>query len=474
MLSTRKRSRQGLALITTLTLSVGFGVVGGAAAYATEEAPESEVILVDETTNPDPIEQEDPPVDEEPPAEGPTVVRAVLGTYGFQGCDDGVVVIQTQETDFSTTEYFAPEAGSFVWTEVHTAKEGYVFVEDPNWVLSEGGTVATVTYDFSEDFADCDNPVEEPEYVAPSSTAVVTVTDCLGTAELTVTSGSEPIAVSFTLLEENGTQELGSFDVNFTEPFGEATSSYGNLTPGIYVFLAKNNPNANKPLDELQLAALAYTFQVEAEGCDEEPTDPIVVKMVLTYIEECAPDQDNTWRVRNPSSVDVPYMVRGSNEVRIAPPGDSFFTTPRGAETMIIDWGGGTSGVATGSQTKAAGKDIPANDPRCVVDPVDPENPGDGETDPENPGGEEPPVDPENPEVEIPTQPIPETGDPDNGNKDDDDNDTGAPVNNAGNDTTKKLAYTGASEGFGFAGIIALLLMMTGIAALVSARRQRA
>jgi len=108
----------------------------------------------------------------------------------------------------------------------------------------------------------------------------------------------------------------------------------------------------------------------------EDEVDPITVNLKLTYIQECAVDDDNTWRVRNPSqqTVVVNYQAyQGSaNGTHQATPGNSFFSTPRGTETMIISWGGGETGIIAGSQTKAAGTDIPANDPRCEEE-VDPE-----------------------------------------------------------------------------------------------------
>lgn len=109
-----------------------------------------------------------------------------------------------------------------------------------------------------------------------------------------------------------------------------------------------------------------------ANGCNyvDPEVDPIKVNIKLTYIEECAVDDDNTWRVRNPSqqNVIVNYAVYngGPSGTHIATPGDTFFTTPRASETMVISWGGGQTGIIAGSTQKAAGNDIPSTDPRCV------------------------------------------------------------------------------------------------------------
>lgn len=86
----------------------------------------------------------------------------------------------------------------------------------------------------------------------------------------------------------------------------------------------------------------------------------------LTYITGCAPDADNTWRVRNPNA--TPVAVTWANSAGTqsgafdAPTGDSFFSTPRGAETMVLRFPGGQT-------TKASGTDIPATDPVCAPPP---------------------------------------------------------------------------------------------------------
>ena len=109
-----------------------------------------------------------------------------------------------------------------------------------------------------------------------------------------------------------------------------------------------------------------------ANGCAYVVEEPVRIDIKLTYIMECAVDEDNTWRVRNPSeqTVLVNYVAASASPTgtHSALPGDTFFTTPRGAETMIISWGGGETGVIAGDTRKAAGNDIPSDDPRCAED----------------------------------------------------------------------------------------------------------
>jgi hypothetical protein len=103
------------------------------------------------------------------------------------------------------------------------------------------------------------------------------------------------------------------------------------------------------------------------------------VAINLTYIQECTPDADNTWRVYNPTAntIQVSYAAYGGGPsgTHSATPGYSYFTTPRATETMIINWGAAGSGIAVGSKTKASGNDLASTDPACVklVEPVAPD-----------------------------------------------------------------------------------------------------
>ncbi len=78
--------------------------------------------------------------------------------------------------------------------------------------------------------------------------------------------------------------------------------------------------------------------------------------MNLTFMRPCEPAEGTPelaeWRVRNPNAFDVPYTVEkaGTGQILsgVAPAGDSFFTTPWGAQTLILEW-------ESGSKTKAGG-----------------------------------------------------------------------------------------------------------------------
>lgn len=104
---------------------------------------------------------------------------------------------------------------------------------------------------------------------------------------------------------------------------------------------------------------------------------PIDVNLVLTYMEECAPDSTYTFRVRNTSTVSVPYtfVVAGNpalNGSGVAPVGDSFFdlevprTNPAQSYTVTLKWGDGTTILAE-QTVKASGRDKVCE---LVVQPV--------------------------------------------------------------------------------------------------------
>lgn len=120
------------------------------------------------------------------------------------------------------------------------------------------------------------------------------------------------------------------------------------------------------------------TGSVVLDGtCSPPPPPPVEVRVLLTYMTECAPDADNTWRVRNPSAAALTVAWRNASGTlsgtHEAAPGDTFFTTPRSTETMVVTWGGGETGIVAGQQTKASGNDLPSTDPKCA--PVVPEKP---------------------------------------------------------------------------------------------------
>lgn len=93
-----------------------------------------------------------------------------------------------------------------------------------------------------------------------------------------------------------------------------------------------------------------------------------IERLNLTFMQPCEPaDGSNPeqarWRVRNPNDFEVTYDVWKAGEGIImedqtAPPGDSFFYTPWGAQTLKIIWGGG-------SKTKAGGDTF--NGEICIV-----------------------------------------------------------------------------------------------------------
>lgn len=102
----------------------------------------------------------------------------------------------------------------------------------------------------------------------------------------------------------------------------------------------------------------------------DAPSEPITVRVNLTYMMDCVGDTMNTWRVRNPHTETITVSWRNAGNTltgtHVAAPGDTFFETPRVSETIIISWGGGDTGIVAGSVTKASGNDVPASDPKCL------------------------------------------------------------------------------------------------------------
>lgn len=96
----------------------------------------------------------------------------------------------------------------------------------------------------------------------------------------------------------------------------------------------------------------------------------VPVAVTLTYVQDCAVDSTNTWRVTNPSASSVAISWHNSTNslsgTHTATPGDSTFETPRGSETMVVSWGGSGTGVVAGSATTSSGTDIPGTDPACL------------------------------------------------------------------------------------------------------------
>jgi len=84
---------------------------------------------------------------------------------------------------------------------------------------------------------------------------------------------------------------------------------------------------------------------------------PTVQTMNLTFMQPCKPASGSPalaeWRISNPNSVPVSYTVEkaGTGQILsgVAPVGQSFFTTPWGAQTLILKT------VGAGEKVKAGG-----------------------------------------------------------------------------------------------------------------------
>jgi hypothetical protein len=94
------------------------------------------------------------------------------------------------------------------------------------------------------------------------------------------------------------------------------------------------------------------------------------VALNLTFMQPCQPAEGTPalaeWRITNPNSFPVPYTVDKAGTGQIlsgtAPAGQSFFTTPWGAQTLILKWAGGQN-------TKAGGDSY--NGTMCYAPTVD-------------------------------------------------------------------------------------------------------
>jgi hypothetical protein len=94
---------------------------------------------------------------------------------------------------------------------------------------------------------------------------------------------------------------------------------------------------------------------------------PVEADLRLTYMEECAPDDTYTFRVRNNESFAVPFSIEvygnpSLNTSGVAEPGDTLVdlgverTDPTQSYTAILKWGDG-SVIAVDETTKASGRD---------------------------------------------------------------------------------------------------------------------
>lgn len=154
--------------------------------------------------------------------------------------------------------------------------------------------------------------------------------------------------------------------VEVTAPEGKLISGYCVKAGTEKFFIEVDPPSKTVVVDHPTKDSVSHYSLVYVDA----PVEPVTVRINLTYIEECALDADNTWRVRNPSDKTITVTWRNASNTRsgthTATPGDTFFATPRGTETMIISWGGGDSGIVAGSVTKASGNDIPSSNPKCL------------------------------------------------------------------------------------------------------------
>lgn len=177
-------------------------------------------------------------------------------------------------------------------------------------------------------------------FAAPQCDVAQTVSvNALGGANATLVSTDTSVAgqVTFVFAAAEDTVFNESEPPVFT---GEGTA------PAFTATLSNNNET---------LTVVVTLLPADDELCE------VPVNLVLTYMVDCVGDQDNTWRVRNPSNQEITvswYVYNGVEAgTHQAPPGDSFFSTSRAKNTMIIEWGGGDTGVVAGKTQKAAGND---------------------------------------------------------------------------------------------------------------------
>lgn len=108
-----------------------------------------------------------------------------------------------------------------------------------------------------------------------------------------------------------------------------------------------------------------YIGDLECPGGDV-PT-PEIQNLNLTFMQPCEPIEgvpsQAEWRVRNPNDFYVDYTVdkAGTGQIREdeAPPGDSFFYTAWGAQTLILKWEGGQKIKAGGDSYNGTMCEVP-------------------------------------------------------------------------------------------------------------------
>jgi hypothetical protein len=155
--------------------------------------------------------------------------------------------------------------------------------------------------------------------------------------------------------------------VPYTAPEGKLVAEYCVKAGPGYETVQVTPPSATVTIDHPVKDSVSH-YQVRLV---DAPDEPVEVELKLTYMQqklcEGVVASENTWRIRNSSDSNVAWTTN-LGQSGVAEPGDSFFTSPAGNQTMILSWGGGDSGFAADSTTKAGGTNItlPSDDPLCA------------------------------------------------------------------------------------------------------------
>lgn len=242
-------------------------------------------------------------------------------------------------------------------TVTYTAPEGYlvdaycVKAGTTKFIIPVSPPSATVTIDHPEKDSVSHYQVRLIE--APKQTASASVFTTEANCEVGETLRYGTITGATFSGTPDGTQGPGSYTVTAT-----ALANY-EFSPGVTVL--EFSDTLDGPLDPSNPSCA--------------PPPPVQVSLTLTYMQQklCpgVTPENNEWRIRNNTEYDIPW-TNNFGQSGVATPGDTFFYTEPGAQTMIVSWGGGDSGFVAGSTTKAGGQNItlPGDDPLCAEEPV--------------------------------------------------------------------------------------------------------
>lgn len=239
----------------------------------------------------------------------------------------------------------AKDSGTVVWsTSMPTER-----LNDVRTGSSSGGTYGQwsmtgerrtiVTQPFVPGTPAMDEVVEE-RVVTPAVPARPAVPATYGTV-VTQEADARPNTVVVSI--DGETVESAAFGTSFSGSYAFEDP----FAPHRYTvtITAWNDPSGSK--------GWTQTIEGTSTPCER----PVVAADVrLTYMTDCATDETNTWRFRNPHTEAI-LITLSNGDTFLAQPGESFYETERRTETLTARWGGPGTGLVAASTVKQSGED---------------------------------------------------------------------------------------------------------------------